>query len=746
MKIIVSLSLLFFVIASLAQAATIKGKVVEAESGNPLHGATVRLISTKYGAYSSGKGEYLIENVPAGVYEIAVSLVGYETFKDSISLIDNEMKTFGVELESAALNIEGDDLSSDSEFSEFFTQEAVVTAGKRLQAVQEVPISVGVVSKKSIDDRGITELDQALVYVPGVNVNGDQISIRGSSGFALGLGSRISLLINGFPLLSGDSGDMKFDAAPMYNVERVEVVKGAGSALYGTSALGGVINVITERPSVVPEIKARAFYGGYTAPKYDSWKFSNNYQKKYGAEASYSRRIGDFSAIVSGNYLVDQSWRKFDDSYKTGGFALLDYDFSDKTRLEILGNYVYSDAAEWVYWNSLDSATRPPTGTDLTARVVSTKLASYFSLRHFYSNRFFSDLRGGIYRTNFFNNYAESNPEYRESLANSYYLELQNNIDFDTGLFLTGGATFTLNSVDSRTYGQNRQTIGAFYAQAEVNSLENFILTLGARADYETTTDAESNLQFSPKFGALFEVSEKMTLRASVGRGFRAPTVGERYATAYFSGFEVVPNLDLKPERSVSYETGAKYALDFLNTKAELDLAIFQNDMYDLIEADFVEGSDSRIKFQNITRARIRGAELTARTLLFKALILETALTAMDPVDLTLDKTLDYRSKFIWKTGVIVPAGQFEFQADYRFLSEPTSIDETLKFQVKDADAKVPVHVVDARFIFDAREKFDLPLRFSLNARNLFDYYYVNPVGSLGETRSVTLQLDFNKR
>ena len=116
----------------------------------------------------------------------------------------------------------------------------------------------------------------------------DQVSIRGSSGFALGLGSRVALLLDGFPMLSGDNGDMKFDALPFLNINRIEVIKGAGSALYGTSALGGVVSIFTTNPTSKPEYKIRTYGGFYTQPKYECWNVFDSPPTNYGVDLSYS--------------------------------------------------------------------------------------------------------------------------------------------------------------------------------------------------------------------------------------------------------------------------------------------------------------------------------------------------------------------------------------------------------------------------------------------------------------------------
>ena len=119
-----------------------------------------------------------------------------------------------------------------------------------------------------IRQRNSTSLDDALRYVRGVNMTGTQVNIRGSSGYSLGAGSRVLMLLDGIPFFAGDTGELNFEAIPMGQVDRIEVVKGASSALYGSNALGGVINIITKPIPETPETIVRTYGGMYNRPTY----------------------------------------------------------------------------------------------------------------------------------------------------------------------------------------------------------------------------------------------------------------------------------------------------------------------------------------------------------------------------------------------------------------------------------------------------------------------------------------------
>lgn len=706
-----------------AQKGSIKG-YVETAQGESLAAATVRIEATALGAKTDSNGEFEIKSLRPGNYRLLVSMVGYKLQTTTVAIQAGKTAEVRIIMREQAIE----------------TEEIIVSANKRVQAAQDVPISVAILDKRSIERRDIVRLDEALEYIPGINVNRDNASIRGSSGFSYGFGSRIALLLDGFPLLSGDQGDMKFDAIPMFNIERIEVVKGAGSALYGTSAIGGVINLITKKPTEAASGKVRLVGGVYSKPRYEQWEYSDALHSKYGVEASYSKKFGAIGALFSASAVEDQSYRRYDDNFRYNILTKLDYELDEKTNFALTANFGRKESDNWVYWKSLERATFPPDDADLSEVILSDKLAVFANASRIFDEKNFINVRTGAFYTLVKNNFDPSYIYYRKTQAISYNTEVQLNSRFNENFFLTTGLNHVFNTIEANIYGNNDQNIASAYAQAELGYLANLTITAGTRLDYEETADAESHFEVSPKIGISYIAPFGASLRASAGRGFRAATVAERFANVPFAGFEVLPNPSLDPEKSLSYELGAGFEFEFLGTPFIADLALFQNDMNDLIEPTFIE-SGGKIKFLNITEARIRGLELNIKTLLFGFAAFQTSLTAMDPVDLTLNKTLKYRSKFLWYSSLTIPAGLLEFQADYRFKSKTVNIDDRLSIGIPDADARVPAHILDARISLKMDNFAGFPLTATLNAKNLLDYYYTEIVGSLGMTRYISLQI-----
>ena len=119
----------------------------------------------------------------------------------------------------------------------------------------------------------------------------------------------------------------------------------------------------------------------------------------------------------------------------------------------------------------------------------------------------------------------------------------------------------------------------------------------------------------------------------------------------------------------------------------------------------------------------------------------ETSLTAIDPINRKTNETLKYRSNWTWYTRLFYKLGDFELQADYRYLSKAKNLDDLLGSYVEDYDARVDVNVVDLHLIYNY-DNPTFPLTFSLNCLNLFNYYYTKTPGNLAPTRFVGLQVD----
>ncbi len=711
---------------------SISGYITDRESGDSLAGVSVRIEGTRLGAISNSRGRFTIKNVPLGQIEMRASLIGYNT---------ETIRTYLGK--DGQANVVFTMLSSG-----FLKDEVIVSAGRRVQAVQDVPISVASLSQEDLAQRGITQLDQALRYVSGVSVVGDQVNIRGASGFAFGVGSRTMVLLDGLPLLSGDNGDIKFDVLPVSDVERIEIVKGAGSALYGTGALGGVVSLFTSTPTETLTLHGRVYGGLYTQVRYPEWQYRDSPPSNWGADLKAGQKFGDVSVNISGGIRSDESYREFDRQLRGFGYGKVQWTPSDAQRLTLSTFYAQADAQNFIYWKDLNNATRPPDLQNRDERLWTAKLAAALEYSVMLDNRTSLIIRPGVFRTRYENRIGDAMLDSNQSTAYAYNFDAMMTTSFSDRFTLTGGLTGKLNNVISDVYGEQMQSIISAFAQAEVTLPMNVIITAGLRLDREETFTLPEQLELSPKLGASWAATQELHVRASVGRGFRAATIAERYANIRYGPFQVKPNPDIRPEYSWSAEIGAKYAPRNWALPIEFDLAVFDNELYDLIEPTFDLSDPSvPIYFRNVTRARILGTEFTVRAALAKDIGVESGITAMLPQDLLLNETLKYRNNILWYTRgtwhVELGTWHLDLQAEYRFQNRVENIDDRLGLFIPDADQRVASHVVDARIFLDLKPFTGQPLRLGLLGQNLLDYYYAEVVANLSPTRSVLLQIEW---
>ena len=719
--------------------AVLEGKVVDATSGEPLSGAVVRVEGTVLGAVSARGGVFRLRGVPPGDHVISVSLVGYRRFQQRVHVAAGDTLRLSIALEVQPVGF----------------GEIVVTAAKRAQSLQEAPVSITVVEAQQVRERSFSRLDEVLRTVPGIAINRDQVSIRGSSGFAFGLGSRTLLLLDGIPLLSGDGGEMKYDALPLFSIERVEVLKGAASALYGTAALGGVVNVLTAEPPEEGNVRFRLYGGLYGRPRFAQWDIGQ--RGLGGGDLSYARRIGPLGVMVAAGAVRDESYRSAADSRRWYLFGKGRWTLSSRTVLTVLGQYADDDRGNWIYWKSLQQAFSPG-NPDSAQRVRSRKALCALQWQQLWSAAQSSVMRIGVYWTDFANRDPVTDAAALPwSRALSGSAEWQWNWQMRSAVLLTAGIHAIGNAVESGLYGNRRQFIGALYGQLELGALKPVGLTAGLRLDWEHTAGLKQrSVEVSPRIGVTYASWFGPQFRATLGRAFRAPTVAERFATTQAAGFTVRANPELEPERGWSAELGAMDTVWLSAGRWRFplfaDVAFFQSDFYDFIEPQFRQREGSvAIEFVNLTRARVQGAELTLRLWLGPArpwapsglFSWESGLTLLEPRDLTRNDWLRYRSRRQLTTRWTLSVPWGELQLEYRYQSRVERVDEELANLglIRHADVRVPIHVVDVRMTLLGQRLGSIPGALTVSLRNAFDYYYTEVPGTVAPPRQFLVQL-----
>jgi len=709
-----------------SQTGVVRGKVDDAESRQPLAGANVLIQGTFLGAVTDTSGSFQIRNVAIGKHTIVVSLVGYARMS-----IPNIL----VRPESLAV------LEVHLRPQEVETQQVVVTASRREQSLQDVPVSISTVSAKALSLRVPTTLDDALRYVPGVNLMYDQVNIRGSSGYSRGVGTRVLLLFDGLPYLTGDTGEITWETIPVFQIARIEVVKGAGSALYGSSALGGVINVITKDIPEKPQIGFRLYSGLYSNPGYPEWNWSSRQRFNSGGYLSYSNGTGAFRYLLSVSRSVDESYRENDAYHRWDFYVKTIYDLSSTQSLTVVGNLMQRTHGNFFWWKSLREATKPA-DSQLNGNVWSNRGNASFAYKEFVSDRLFYNVKG-IYYGNFWQDDSSGRVN-NVSASHSFYSEAQATYVVNTSSILTAGVAANYDKVTSNLFGTHPGVGAAVFAQDEFSLNDVMKLTAGARFDWQKVSVLNSGSQLNPKLGFVYSMDSETSVRASLGTGFRYPAISELYTdvSTGVSVLNIVPNPDLHAESSVSYEIGISHSI---SDAMFVDWALFENDFRDLIEP----GVDTTltpvaIRFANVTRARIRGTELDLKfNLVERVLRGELGYTYIDSKDLSTGEVLKFRPRHTVYGTLQLSIEQLTLEADYRYLSRVEAIDDQLvRFApIVDGDERVPIKVADLRAFYDLSAA-ELPLRLGVSVTNMFNYHYVELIGNLAPIRTITFTVD----
>ncbi|MGE5440845.1 MAG: TonB-dependent receptor [Bacteroidota bacterium] len=710
---------LFCLKDTVAQPGTIYGRITDIR-GVSLTGANVVILGTTLGASTDTSGRYRITGLKPGVYRMEISMIGYRKSVTGEVEVGRSPVQVNFTLEETALQ----------------SKQVVVTAGKYEQQLSELPVSASVLSSTDITDRNVVSLDYALRYAPGVNMNLDQVSIRGSSGYSRGAGTRVLVAMDGIPLYTGDTGEIIYEIIPVTQIDRVEIIKGAASSLYGSTAIGGVINVITKDIQDKPQLYIKGYYGLYDHPAHKEWDWSGQRRPYNGLTLTHSNSIGRLGYVLSFTRSENLGYRQDDYHKRYTGFIKTDYKLTPLSTLTFMGSYLNQSRGNFVYWKDSRHVLQPR-DIDQGQKVNSIRYMLAAVYKDVLSPDFFLKVRTSFYRTN----WRDETSSHDTSKTGILEGEVQTNYRVIKSLFLTSGVESAAGKVNSNLFGTpNSFNIGA-YLQAEYRFSFPLTLTLGARYDFSRLDTLKGFDSFSPKAALNYRMSDATTLRASVGKGFRAPTLAEAFTSTAAGGIKIKPNPLLKPETSLSMEAGINHSFGLL---VNSDLALFQNEYYHFIEPG-VDPIDGLVTFRNLTRARIQGLEVNLTfNLVPGSLSLLTNYTYLWARDIERNLPLKYRPRHQAQASLSFSAGPFEIGTDFRYWSKIEALDFELVDLgvVLDGDKRVPVYLLDFRTGYNLLS-LGLPGKLFLNINNLLNYNYIEIIGNLSPIRNASLSLEF---
>ncbi|MBN2007905.1 TonB-dependent receptor [candidate division KSB1 bacterium] len=683
---------------------TIEGTVTDVGTGEPLPGANVVITGTMLGASSDLDGHFRIVHVAPGSYTLKTTMMGYKALSQKITIEARATKTVDFALTQTVIE----------------TPALVVTAGKKAQSFQDVPNSVSIISSVQMKQKNFAYVSDVLEYTPGVTMVRGDVNIRGSSGFALGAGSRVLLLIDGIPLMPGDSGNIKWDIIPTSQVDRVEIVKGAGSAMYGSHALGGVVNIISKEPTVRPYTELRYTVGAYDKPRFPEWRWTDRILNFDNLDITHSQKSGKIGVLLSAGHRETTGFQQNGYYNRYNVLGRINWYFTPEKQLIIQSNYTTGKAGETFMWRNAHAALEMPL----------PNLGDYTSANKFSFNTVFRHLIGPQFtykvRTSYF--YNDWQQHYHDSddysKAHKIGMEIQGDYLLNGKQSLTFGVEAIYDITRSIMFGNHEASTAAAFVQDEVHVLPWITATVGFRFDRHDIDTGQSDEQFNPKFGLTIKPSQLSTIRMAIGRGFRSPTMAEMFSQTTTSGFKVIPNPNLKAEKAWSYEIGLN---QILTGNMMLDIALFHNDYWNFIEPE--PDIQNIVQFLNVNRARIRGVEITLQSGWWKRhLTSSLGYTYLDPIDMETGLTLAYRSCHTFNGNISLHFGQWETGLDARYASR---MDEV---KVYPDDDRVDQQVLDGRLSWNWSHG-----SITLNVNNIFNYNYVQVERNLAPIRHYML-------
>jgi outer membrane cobalamin receptor len=740
---VIGLVFIIYPQVSLAQNAYISGTVNDSASMHSLPGVNV-IVDSVEGFSTDSKGHYDI-NLEPGEHIIAFSFVGFKTVHRTIDIRNKEKLVLDILL--APLPVELD--------------MTVITASRYEQKLSDASVSIGVMKPAFIQSINTLSFDRTLDYMPGVDILDGQASIRGGSGYSYGTGSRVLVLVDDLPLLTASDGDVKWNYLPVENIAQVEVLKGASSALYGSSALNGIINIRTAYPGVEPQTNVTVFNGFYNKPirKELAWWW-DTYPVFNGFSFSHLRKIKNVDIVVGGNGLIDQGYRS--DNYD----ERVRFDFKirhvpDKVKglsYGVNSSIQWQHKSDFFIWENADSGAFVQ-----NPEVVTPNNGIRFNLdpwvAYFDKHQNKHALKMRYFRVT--NNFAE-NPD-KNNASDLYYGEYQFNRAFNEKFHFTAGFSGLAGNTKAQLYGDHYNTDISLFTQLDYKFFNRLSLSIGGRWERYTLDSSDEESGFVLRAGANCQVARATFIRASFGQGYRFPSIAEKYTATSLGSINIFPNPDLKSERGWSSELGLKQGFIISNWSGFFDAAVFWTEYENMIEFTFGVYSpdttnptldDVGFKSLNIGKARINGFEIgiTGNGKMGKIpLNLFIGYTYMNPVDLSSDTLsndiLKYRYRHSLKGDISIDIRKFTMGVSIIYRSFMERIDQAFEEQILGQEIfpglkEYRQNNDHGNWVFDLRMSYLITssTKVSLIAKNIFNMEYMGRPGDIQPPRNITLQ------
>lgn len=591
--------LLLLCMSALSLSGTIRGRVMLGKESVTLAGVHVLLVEKRTHTFTDENGNFFIEQIEEGSYTLKISYAGYsaETITDFELESPRSVKTIVVNLKEAPFQL----------------GETVVTATRTAKQLSDVPVPTSIVSQKEISARNAIRLDDILSEQTGLSTT----SFLGTGVQLQGLDPDYTLiLVDGEPVIGRRGGTLDLKRINVGNVKQIEIVKGPTSALYGSDALAGVINIITEKPLYPFSGKFSLRYGTHNTAEFSAAleaksdrlgatvllqrSSSDGYDFEPNTPSTTSPQFFGYTVSPTLSYVVTDN---------------IDVQLNGRTYVETREDPTVEKATltDWGLSPKLTYKFAPE-----TKLVLKTYASQYKNIEDFYS----SSTQSFSERELFDQTISKTESEFSSAMTTSY--------------IITAGAGYIYETVHADRIAHGKQDATSLFAYAQNEWIPCPWFDLVASYRFDSHSDYAS--RFSPKVSMMFRPIDELTIRTSFGSGFKAPTFQQLYldftnpAAGGYMVFGAVGLEDriqketergnvesilidpgtiqrIRPEYSIAYNIG----IDIEPVeKLLLRLNAFSNDIKDMIDAVAVArtaNGASIFSYVNLNRVYTRGIE-----------------------------------------------------------------------------------------------------------------------------------------
>ena len=582
--------------------ANIVGHILDKNTKEHLPYITVALKGTTIGTVTDATGHYFLKNLPEGEFMLEVSSIGYKTVTRKVVLKKGKTLEEDFEIEEDAVALDG----------------VVVSANRSETTRRLAPTLVNVVDLKLFEQTNSTTLAQGLSFQPGVRVESNcqncgfqQVRINGLDG------PYTQILLDSRPIFSALSGVYGIEQIPASMIERVEVMRGGGSALFGSSAIAGTINIITKEPIRNSGMLSHTLTG----------IGGNAFDNSTSLNASLVTDDQRAGLYIFGQNRHRAAYDHDDDGYseipklhgQTVGFRSY-----LKTSLYSKLTFEYHHMEE--FRRGGDLLNRPPHEANIAEQVEHSINGGglkfdYFSPDEKHRFNVFASAQH-IDRNSYYGGGQDPNAYGKTNdlnwMAGSQYI-----YSFGKCIFmpsdLTVGIEFNQDKLKDNMWGYNRQVnqtvkIGSAFLQNEWKN-DKWGILIGGRLDKHNLID---NIIFSPRANLRFNPTEDINFRLSYSSGFRAPQAfDEDLHIENVGGSVAMIKLsdNLKEERSQSFSASADVYQRFGDFQVNFLVEGFftkLNDVFALTDAEEENGILTRVRY-NAPGARVMGLTLEGK-------------------------------------------------------------------------------------------------------------------------------------